>query len=260
MALTSFRLRDLPVAGRLSLTFLMFVLLGGYATSLLHMREHHQNRDEVEGLSLTDLRSAYHGALIISPLITALKGGHPGELQGAAAPNAGIRATLLAWLEGDANLILPNWDNLDLGDDVPADLLDMSCVGCHSRSAAEDLRADPPLEFLDDIRAVAFSREISPADTKILLASTHTHALALGVLTVVLCLLMYATAASERKKGLMCLLASGGLLVDLLAWWAARLAMSFVPLIIAGGVAHAVGVVLIILTVLVDLWRPVTSA
>ena len=260
MTLTSLRLRDLPTAGRLSLTFLMFVLLGGYAASLLHMREHHQNRDEVEGLSLTDLQGAYHGVTNVSPLITALRNGHPGELEGVTAPDAAIRATLLGWLEGDANLILPNWDNLDLGDDVPADLLDMSCVGCHSRTAAEDLRAEPPLQFLDDIRAVAFSREISPADIKILLASTHTHALALGVLTLVLCLLMYATAASERKKGLLCLLASGGLLVDLAAWWAARMAMSFVPLIVAGGVAHAIGVVLIILAVLVELWRPATSA
>ena len=227
MALTSLRLRDLPTAGRLSLTFLMFVLLGGYCTSLLHMREHHQNRDEVEGLSLTDLQGAYHGVLNVSPLITALRDGHPGELDGATAPDAATRATLLAWLEGDPNEIQPNWDNMDLGDDMPADLLDMSCVSCHSRTAAEDLRAEPPLEFLDDIRAVAFSREISPADTKILLASTHTHALALGVLTVVLCLLMYSTAASDRKKGLLCLLASGGLFVDLLAWWAARAAVSF---------------------------------
>jgi hypothetical protein len=164
------------------------------------------------------------------------------------------KTALLQWLEGDPDKIVPNWDNLDLGDEVPADLLDASCVSCHSRTAAPELRADPPLEYLDDIRAVAFSREISPSDIKLLIASTHAHSLGLATITLLLVGLIFATRFGPRLKGGLALAASGGLLFDLAAWWLARESASFVILIVLGGAAHAGAMVLIGLLVLAELW------
>jgi hypothetical protein len=248
------RLRQLPMAARLSLSFLMLVVLGGYLVSGLHMSEHHQNRDGREGLSMTDIEGAYHGVNSQAPLLLALNADHPAELEGQGPLEGWAKKALLQWLEGDPDKIVPNWDNLDLGDEVPADLLDASCVSCHSRTAAPELRADPPLEYLDDIRAVAFSREISPSDIKILIASTHAHSLGLATITLLLVGLIFATRFGPRLKGGLALAASGGLLFDLAAWWLARESASFVLLIVLGGAAHAGAMVLIGLLVLAELW------
>lgn len=187
-------------------------------------------------------------------MLLALNADHPGELDGQESVEDWAKKALLQWLEGDPDKIVPNWDNLDLGDEVPADLLDASCVGCHSRTAAPELRAEPPLEYLDDIRAVAFSREISPSDIKLLIASTHAHSLGLATITLLLVGLIFATRFSPRLKGGLALAASGGLLFDLAAWWLARESASFVLIIVLGGVAHAGAMVLIGLLVLAELW------
>ena len=251
----SFRLRSLPLAARLSLTFLMIVCIGGYVASAAHMQTHHENRDERSGLSLTDLQGAYHGVTRPAALGVALERNHPGELAGQQPLDEVTRGVLLDWLGGDPDQIVPNWDNLDLGDAVPADLLDEHCVSCHSRSAPEALRAAPFLEYLDDVRAVAFSRNISPTDMKLLLASTHAHSLALATITLIICALGYATALPGRLKGILCLLASGGLALDLAAWWLARDAGGFVYVIVAGGLAHGGAMVILMLGITAELWR-----
>ncbi len=256
MSPAQLQVRSLPLAARLSLSCLLVVVLGGYLVSGLHMSAHHQNRDGREGLSMTDIEGAYHGVNSEAPLTLALNAGHPGELAGQKAPEEWVTQALLAWLQGDPDRIIPNWDNLDLGDEVPADLLDASCVGCHSRTAEESLRAEPPLEYLDDIRAVAFSREISPSDIKLLIASTHAHSLGLATITMLLSALIFATRYGARLKGGLSLCACAGLLIDLIAWWLARESSAFVPIIIVGGIAHAGGMVLIALCVFWDLWRP----
>jgi hypothetical protein len=254
MSNLSLRLHCLPMAARVSLSCLILVVLGGYLVSGLHMSEHHQNRDGRAGLSMTDLEGAYHGVTSEALLLLALNSNHPAELEGQEPLEDWAREALLRWLEGDPNKIVPNWDNLDLGDEVPADLLDASCVGCHSRTAAPGLRAEPPLEYLDDIRAVAFSREIAPSDIKLLIASTHAHSLGLATITLLLTGLIFATRFGPRLKGWLALAASGGLLLDLAAWWLARESAGFVYLIVLGGVAHAGAMVLIGILILAELW------
>ena len=50
----NFHLRDLPFAARLGLTLLVLVNLGGFLASGLHMVKHYENRDQRDGLSMTD--------------------------------------------------------------------------------------------------------------------------------------------------------------------------------------------------------------
>ena len=95
-----FRLRDLPFAARLSLTLLVLVNLGGFVASGLHMVQHHENRDERQGLSMTDLQGAYHGVQNRASLLIALESGHPDELEGSQlAPES--RSLLVGWLSGN---------------------------------------------------------------------------------------------------------------------------------------------------------------
>ena len=247
------RLRDLPFAARLALTLLVLVNLGGFLASGLHMVRHHENRDERAGMSMTDLQGAYHGVQSRAALLVALESGHPDEL-GETPLDGASRTLLVEWLTG--NRISEGYDDIDLGDRAPAEILDQACVSCHSRNAEESLRAQPFLEFFDDVRGVAFSRDISPVDEDILLASTHTHAISLAMVTIVIAGLMLLTSWPVALKSILPLVAAAGLFFDLAAWWLARDAAFLVYVIVLGGVAYAGSMVLMMLAVLTDLWRP----
>ncbi len=248
-----FRLRDLPFAARLSLTLLVLVNLGGFLASGLHMVRHHENRDERQGLSMTDLQGAYHGVQNRASLLIALESGHPDELEGSQlAPES--RSLLVGWLSG--NRISEGYDDIDLGDQAPAEILDQSCLGCHSRNAEQQLSAQPFLDFWDDVAAVAFSRDISPVDKDILLASTHTHAISLATVTIIIAGLMLLTSWPASFKSGLGLVAASGLFLDLAAWWLARDVEGLVYAIVLGGVLYAGAMVLMMLGVLTDLWWP----
>ncbi len=241
-----FRLRSLPAGMRLALSFLILVCGAGYLASAAHMVEHHQNRDEREGLSLVDIEGAYHGVTNRAPLITALERGHPEGLSEVD------KTVLLGWLGSDR--ISEDYDNLDLGDEAPAEILGAACLDCHSARSDEAKRSEPYLDYWDEVKAVAFSRDISPTDIKILLASTHTHAIALFTTTLLLCGLMYLTSFPSALRSLLAIGASGGLALDIAGWWIARHSASFIYAVIAGGALHAVCMGLMMIAVTAELW------
>lgn len=249
-------LRRLPLGARLSLTFLMLVLLGGYLASGLHMQEHHHNRDGRPEMSMTDIEGVYHGVTTPSRLRELLLLGHPGELEEAKPPNPDDVSELLAWLEGDA--VAENWSNIDFGEGFgsPEEITAAACGACHGAQVATSERAKPLLATWDHYKELAFENSVSPTDEAILLASTHTHAIALGTITLLMCGLMYGSRFPRKLKGLLGVLASGGLLLDLACWWLARDTALFVPLIVFGGVAHAGAMGLMMLAVIVDVWAP----
>lgn len=59
--MTTWRLRDLTLPGRLGVTCLLLVIAGGLWASMEHLEDHHENRDSKPGVSLNDLKGAYHG-------------------------------------------------------------------------------------------------------------------------------------------------------------------------------------------------------
>jgi hypothetical protein len=260
---TPFRLRDLGLAVRLGLSCVVLVLLGGMAASFVHLVWHHQNRDERPGLSMTDIKGVYHGVLSRSPLAVSLEAGHPEALPAPA------RDALLDWLlgrrrpdgtrppEGNPRLG-DDYDSPDLGDLAPAELLGTHCLKCHARGATEGggIGRRVPLEFFDDVRRLAFSREISPMSLEILATTTHTHALSLGVLALAVGALLCVTSWPRALVGGLALLTGLGLLLDLASWWLARGRVEFAYVVAgAGGVFNA-GLVLMMLAVLADLWLP----
>jgi hypothetical protein len=242
------RLRHLGVGARLGLTFLVLTLLGGLAASAQHLLWHHQNRDELPGLSMDDLKGAYHGVNVRSPLIVALERAHPDGM-----PQAD-RDALLKWLRGTR--ISEDYDNLDLGAGAPAEIIAARCVSCHSRQSTDSVAKRLPLEFFDDVKAVAFSRDIRPTDIKILAASTHTHAISLGVLSIVVSLLLYATRWARSLVGAAIALMGLALFADIAAWWLARESAGLVYIIVIAGAIYNALTALTLLAVLADLWLP----
>ena len=110
-----FTLRSLPYLFRIGIALTMFVLLGGYVVSGIHMNWHYENRDEEPGLTINDIIGAYHGVQSPSPLVQALEEGHPETLSDPE------RDALLEWLRGDQ--LSQQYDNLDLGEDAPSEII-----------------------------------------------------------------------------------------------------------------------------------------
>ena len=245
-----FSLRDLSLSMRVGLSGVVVSVLLGLWASLAYLDVHHESRDGEAGVSLTDLRGAYHGVESPAPLRKALERGHPEDLP------ASERELLLRWLDGGR--ISEEYDDLDLGEAAPAEVLASRCGECHSRnaSAGESIGRSVPLEYWDDVEKLAFARGIAATPREILLVSTHTHALALGTLTLAVALLLLATRAREKLKNVLVLLLGLGLMGDLVGWWLARGNAAFVLLLVVAGACWALSMAAACLLVLLDLWLP----
>lgn len=246
------KLRELGLLARLGLTGLILVLAGGLLSSGAYVREHHAPRDQREGFSYDDLVGVYHGLESPSALLGALERGHPETLA------ADQRRTLVDWLNGER--VSGDYDNLDLGDSSPAEILDRACLDCHSRNSDDALARALPLEYWDDVKALAYSYEVAPLPTEILLVTTHTHALSLGTLGLLICALGLATRFPQALVGLLVAGCGLGLAADLAGWWLARDSGGLVALIVAGGALFALCSGLLLVLALLDLWLPQRGA
>lgn len=244
------RLTQLNPLTRLALALLVATLLGGYIVSGIHMAWHYDARDGEPGLTLDDIRGHYHGVSVPSPLIDALEAGHPEDLPDRE------RTLLLDWLNDPDNLSM-GFDDFDLGDDAPAEIIAVSCLSCHSRnSSGPDAYPELPLEYFDDIRPLAVSREINPTTIDIIAMSQHTHAPVMAVILIVLALLGAMSRAPRSLVGLIALVGAAGLTADMAAWWLARANDSWIYAIVGGGFAYSASTGLIGLIVILDCLIP----
>lgn len=231
---------------RLGVALLTITLLGGYVVSGIHMAWHYEKRDGVPGLTLDDIRGHYHGVTVPSPIIKALEEGHPEELPQRE------RNLLLDWLRNPATLSA-RYDDFDLGDDAPAEIIAANCISCHARNATGDnAYARLPLEYFDDIRPLSISREINPAPTEIIAVSQHTHAPVMAVILLVVALLGAMTRAPRPLTGLIVFVGGLGLLADMASWWLARSNDMWVYAIVGGGFAYSASTGLVGLIVILD--------
>ncbi len=255
-----FRLCDLGIAVKLGLTGLLLVLGGGLVASAAHLWLHHENRDEVPGVSLNDIRGAYRGVEIRAPLLVSLEGGHPDNL------SADDRKVLIDWLNGGR--ISTDYDNLDLGDKAPAEIIASSCVSCHSEKAAakDPVAAKTPLDTFDQVKRLAFTKKIDPPPTRILVLSTHAHALSLGTMSLVIGGLLLCTRLPRLITSWSCMLMGLALAADIAAWWLVRKDISvggmkigtswcIYLIVIAGGIYNALSGLSLVL-IFLDAWFP----
>ena len=270
MELAELRLRRLPLSLRLAVAALVLSLAIGEAASLVHLVNHHGRKDEVAGLSLTDLEGAYHGVDQPSRLRRAVDSDHVR----AAAPDDKERAALRDWLAGGR--IDQQYDDEDrLGELAPALILERRCTSCHARNPADAAGAKgvaqtSPLDSWGDVAKVAFERRPDPVPADVLAMSTHARALTLPIVAFMAGLLLLATSWPRGFVRAIVAVGAVGLLVDLASWWLARpdfLAGAlpfgrapFVLLLVAGGAAFALALALALLLVLVDLLRPAPRA
>lgn len=262
-----FQLRSLPWTARLGLTGFLLVLMGGLAASVAYIYNHYSNRDEQPKLTITDIAGAYHGVTAEAPFIKALQRNHPDTMPGPE------REALLAWLRGPVDpatkkfpeggnpRLFEEYDNIDAGELNPLDLIAKNCIECHSRKATgtgpdADVARAIPLDQWEDVKKVAFSKVLSPTPTRVLIISTHAHALALGTLGIVMAGLLVLSRLPRVLVNLLILLAGLGLAADIGGWWVAQQSMAGVYLLLIGGGVFNGCTGLSLVLLIADLWLP----
>ncbi|MEM1184274.1 MAG: hypothetical protein AAGI53_04640 [Planctomycetota bacterium] len=245
------RLRDLGVFARLGVAGLVFTAIGGAAVSGWYLSMHHDSRDGREGLTVDDIVAHYHGIVSPAPLIESLEAGHPETLADRE------RTILLDWLNGDPAKLSQEFDNLDLGDDAPAEIMVVACLDCHSRtSEGEGTYPQVPLEYWDDVEAIAISQDVQPVPTEILALSTHTHALGMAAIGGVIAVLALMTSWPRRLIGVVVAATGVGLLADIGGWWLTSVEPLFAYLVVVGGFGFSGGMSLLGAAIVLDLCLP----
>ncbi len=277
----AFRLRHLSVASRLGLTCLIVVFGIGLATSLQLIVDHHQNRDGQPGVSITDVKGAYHGVFVPAPFVTALERGHPAPPAPPASPvlPAASRDALMDWLLGKKDAagkrpvggnprLIEEYDSIDLGDAAPIEIIARSCLSCHSAKGAEEIAAKAPagsaakkwggwpLHNLEGVKKIAYEKRIDPPPLQILTKSTHAHAISLATMSVALGALLVLTRWPRSIIGVLIGVAGAGLLMDIGGWWIARKYAAAVYMIMAGGAAYSATNALTLVAIFLELWLP----
>lgn len=230
MELNSIRLHALSVPLRLAVTCLILILAGGLVASIYQMIHHYENKDEQPGVSLDDIVGSFHGIQQPARLSVAIEGSMRQYI-----PTEEEYQALTKWLNGKD--VSAGYDNLDLGDFAPAEIMTMNCLDCHERGATkgDGIGDIVPLEYWDDVKKVAFARNMDPVPLNILITSFHTHALTMPIIGLVSALLFLATGGPRALRHTIILLAFLGLLVDFGCWWLARSNPVFCYGIIVGG-------------------------
>ncbi len=235
---------------RLGLSALIGVLAIGIAASIAHVHDHYENRDDRPGLTLDDLEGAYRGLDRPAQLLTTIEAGHPADLD----PES--KKILGDWLRGDR--VVESYDDLDLGDFAPAELIAVHCLQCHSRQSTGESAVGErlPLDYFDDVKLLAYSQRVEPTPAAVLTASTHAHALSLATLTLVVALLAWCTSWPRRLISISIAAIGLGLLFDIGGWWLAREVAGGAGVVAVAGSVYNGGTGLVLLAVLIDLWLP----
>lgn len=243
------KLRDFAWPARLGFLGLLLTVAGGIVLAMLQVEQHYSPRDQEPGLSMQDLEGAYHGVKAPSPLLQALKEkNHPTEL----AKNK--RDALIKWLEG--NRVQTDYDNIDLGDFAPVEIIASDCLSCHGRGSKEAIARTVPLDDWSKVKTIAFSKTIEPTPADKVIVSAHAHMPAMATLTLVLALMLFMTTYPRRLIESLAGTMGVFLMLDFAGWWLAREWMPGTYLIVVAGGVYNVATAVALLLLAVELARP----
>lgn len=242
------RLKDFGFWVRCGVSVTVIAILAGYGVAGYYLKQHYENRDERPGLTMTDIKGAYAGAMVPSPLLGKIESNHPETM------SAADRETLVTWLMSDTTK--RDYENFDL-DPMPSDVMFDNCVSCHARNATgETAFASVPLEYWDDIAPLAITREIKPKDMKLVVQSAHAHVPSMAIVLLGLTALAAITRWPGLLVGVVSTGAGLGLIADFGAQWFARDFPQLTVVIVGGGALYAGAIALLGFAVLLDCWLP----
>ncbi len=234
-------LYNLSLGIKLALTVLLVVAGIGYLLGFANIYLTYNAVDGKPGLSVQDIRLAFHGSTEGTKLEKAITGG----MKQYFASDADFQK-VSQWVRAGGK-------ESGFADVQP--VLLASCSTCHSKDSqaggvvTDDYASISPLLARDT--GMPISRLVS---------ISHTHVLAALPLIFVLCLVFSFTRFPQALKSVIIVLALLTIPLDIGSWWLAKASAALAPLVIVGGVSLGLAFLVLVLLPLYDMWLRTADA
>jgi len=280
-------LTTLPLSAKVLLTLFLLLIGVGYLAALGNLYHQHSLADGKEGLSLDDLRAAFHGLEVApgesgSDQDPAMKS----RMQQMIEPGGEMRKhlikggpqavrTLETWLQhGAVEAQFTQKGLAGAGDPAAADVIMSRCLDCHNADGGE--KADVPFGpdlFTPDYQMVmrvaapgtaklgqaaagelSDHRTLGPQTIPHLFLVTHIHMLSIPVFTLIVGGLFLISSLAASPRHLLVPIPMAALTCDFACWWLAREWPVLIYVIASTGAIYGVSMGGQLLTVVASLW------
>jgi hypothetical protein len=280
MTWESFRLARLSFAGKLLITFFLLIVGVGYLVATANIYFHHHENDLEPGLTLDDLKRAFHGlekevtpeatVTVNSPMLEQVReDGDMREYLDLGGEPA-VRA-LITWLEDGAKeeTFAVAGFAAD-GDPSAQQVLADQCIECHNADGgdaedyafADEFDSEPQFEYIEFYVEPEFERtesgpqviSLKPISLPRLVHVTHTHIFTIPAFLLITAALFLMTGYGPIIKTILVPLPLFTVFLDIGGWWLARFAEPGIYLIAAAGTILGPAFALQILGILASMW------
>lgn len=235
-------LGTVPVSSKVALTLFLLVAGLGYLLGFLNIYLTYSPTDQKPGMSVADIRIAFWGARESTKMEKAVDG----SMRQYFASDADYK-TLKDWVSSGA-------DKAAFDAQVKP-ILGTSCSTCHS---AEARVADVVTVTYEDIQPL-LAQDTGKSVSR-LVSLSHTHILATLPVVFILVFIFSFSRFGEGLKTVVMGFSAIAIVLDVGAWWLAKLSAALAPLVILGGVCLAVSFLALIVLSLYDLWLVKSAA
>jgi hypothetical protein len=231
------RLGRLPLGLKLALSCFLVTLGLGYVVAGVNLYLTYHLTDGEPGLGLGDLRRTFYGNRENTKLASKIDGGSMAQF----LPRPGDKEKILSWIQDGAS---------EAGYHAAVEpILKENCVRCHN---PEGLQRFTPLRTYEEVMVVTQIDRGEPPQLWARVA--HTHIQSIGLIFLVLAVVFSFVQVSPGVKGAVIVLP----FVVLLADFAFRYLIKFVPALVYGMAASGAGMGLLmavmILVPLYEMW------
>jgi hypothetical protein len=210
----------------------------GYLFSLGQVYFTHQGRDGQPGLSIADIKIAYHGSPDETRLATAIKGPMAGNLK-----SADEQKLILNWINSGAKK--------EIYQEQIAPVLQRNCLGCHSPASGMKV---PPLTSYDEV--IKLTESDQGASIPSLIRVSHIHVFGIAFILFFVGRLFVLCDIPVWLKRLTIGIPFLSMMLDILAWYLTRQTPSFAYLLVISGAMMGLSLNFQIGLSLIQMWLP----
>lgn len=235
------RFKDISISERILNSLFLLTIAIGYSFSLGQIYYAHQGRDGKPGLSITDVKIAYHGSPEQTRLATAINGPMAGNIR-----NKADKAVILDWINSGAKP--------EVYESKVAPILERDCLGCHSPASGMSV----PL--LTSYQQVAKLTEAdSGASISSLIRVSHIHLFGIAFILFFVGKLFVLCDMPVWLKRLTIGIPFLSMLVDIFAWYLTREVPGFAYLLVFSGALMGLSLNFQVFVSLYQMWVPAAS-
>jgi hypothetical protein len=211
------RFNDCSISEKLLDTIFLLTIGLGYLFALAHMYYSHEGRDGQPGMSIEDIKIAYHGEHQQTRLGAALNGSMAGNLE---SPEQ--KEIIFKWIE--------NGTNVDEFNANVAPIMSENCVMCHSSESGMGL---PSLTSYEEVMKLTHSD--TGASIQSLVRVSHIHLFGIAFILFFVGRIFILCEMPPMVKRVMVVVPFIAILLDILSWYATKILPGFSYIVVVSG-------------------------